>query len=140
MTRSALIEAAAQFTRALAEMAALPATATLRRARIEAQVGLGNALVDIKGHAAPETRSAFLQARDLMKEAEELGESPDDPLLQFSVLQGLWRGAYVAFDGDLMRELAAEFLALAEKQGATVPLSIAHCRHGDDTRAYGKYC
>jgi predicted ATPase len=43
LTRSALIEAAAQFTRALAQFAVLPATAPLRRAWIEAQVGLGNA-------------------------------------------------------------------------------------------------
>ena len=28
---------------------------------------------------------------------------------------------YVAFNGDIMRELAAQFLTLAEKQGATVP-------------------
>jgi hypothetical protein len=48
------------------------------------------------------------------------------PLVQFSVLRGLWRGAYVAFDGDLMHELAAELMALAEKQGATVPRVIAY--------------
>ena len=58
-----------------------------------------------------------------MKQAEELGEPPDDPLVQSSVLVGLWRSAYVAFDGDLMRELAAEQLTLAEKQGASHPLS-----------------
>jgi len=32
----------------------------------------------------------------------------------------------VAFDGDALRELAAQFLTLAEKQGATVPLMIGH--------------
>jgi predicted ATPase len=32
----------------------------------------------------------------------------------------------VAFNGDVMRELAAHFLALAQKQGATVPLMIGH--------------
>ena len=32
----------------------------------------------------------------------------------------------MAFNGDVMRELAAQFLALAEKQGATVPLMIGH--------------
>ena len=31
-----------------------------------------------------------------------------------------------AFNGDVMRELAAQFLALAEKQGATVPLVVGH--------------
>jgi hypothetical protein len=30
------------------------------------------------------------------------------------------------FNGDVIRELAAQFLALAEKQGATVPLMIGH--------------
>ena len=32
----------------------------------------------------------------------------------------------MAFNGDVMRELATQFLALAEKQGATVPLMIGH--------------
>jgi predicted ATPase len=32
----------------------------------------------------------------------------------------------VAFDGDKLRELAAQFLTLAEKQRATVPLMIGH--------------
>ena len=126
LTRSAFIEAAAQFTRALAHLEALPITAAMRRARIEAQVGLGNALVDTAGQAAPATKSAWLGARDLIREAEEVGEPLHDPLLQSSVLLGLWRAAYVAFDGNLMRELAAEFLALAEEQGATVLLVLAH--------------
>jgi predicted ATPase/class 3 adenylate cyclase len=126
LMRSALVEAAAQFARAIAQITALPATAARRREQIKLQIGLGNALIDVKGHAAPETKSAFRRARDLIKQTEELGESTDDPLLQFSVLLGLWRGAFVAFDGDLMREVAAEFLALAEKQGATVPLVVAH--------------
>ena len=128
LTRSAAIEAVAHFTCALDLLATLPSTASLRRDRIEVQVGLGNALVDVKGHAAPETKSAFRRARDLMKQGDELGEITDDPLVRFSVLIGLWRAAYVAFDGRLMHELAAESLALAEKHGATVLRSIAH-RH-----------
>ena len=36
----------------------------------------------------------------------------------------------MAFNGDVVRELAAQFLALAEKQGATVPLMIGHRAHG----------
>ena len=126
LTRSALIEAAAQFTRALAQIAALPVTAALRRDQIKLQVGLANALIHVKGYAAPETKSAFRQARGLIEQAEALGEPLDDPLLLFSVLYGFWLGAYLAFNGDLLRELAAEFLTLAEKQGATVPLVIAH--------------
>ena len=42
------------------------------------------------------------------------------------MLYGIWIANYVAFNGDVMRELAAQFLALAEKQGATVPLMVGH--------------
>jgi class 3 adenylate cyclase len=53
-------------------------------------------------------------------------EPPEDPLLLFSVLYGLWVANYVAFDGDATRELASQFLDLAEKQNATVPIMIGH--------------
>jgi hypothetical protein len=41
-----------------------------------------------------------------------------DPLLQFSVLYGFWGANLVAFNGDALRELASQFLTLAEKQEA----------------------
>jgi predicted ATPase len=126
LTHSALIEAAAQFTRALAQIAVLPATAALRRDQIKLQVGLATALMHVKGYAAPETKSALRQARRLIEQTEVLGEPPDDPLLLFSVLYGFWVAAYTAFNGNLLRELATEFLTLAEKQGATAPLIAAH--------------
>ena len=44
----------------------------------------------------------------------------------FSVLYRIWVANYAAFNGDVMRELAAQFLALAERQGATGPLMIGH--------------
>ena len=37
----------------------------------------------------------------------------------FSVLFGFWLANYIAFDGNAMRELAAQFLTLAEKQRTT---------------------
>ena len=66
------------------------------------------------------------RARLLIKQAEALGEPLDDPLLLFSVLYGVWTTNTVAFDGDKARELAAQFLALAEKQEATAQLMIGH--------------
>ena len=50
----------------------------------------------------------------------------EDPLLLFSVLYGLWVANLTASKGDVVRELAVQFLALAQKQGATVPLMIGH--------------
>ena len=126
LARSALVEAAEQLTRALDQIATLPATPALRREQIKLQVALITPLLHVKGYAAPETKAAVERARLLIEQAEALGEPPEDPLLLFSVLYGFWVANYAAFNGDVMRELAAQFLALAEKQGATVPLMIGH--------------
>ena len=62
----------------------------------------------------------------MIEQAEARGEPPDDPLLLFSVLYSAWVTNRIAFNGDVMCNLAAQFMALAEKQGATVPLMVAH--------------
>ena len=126
LERSALVEAAEQLTRALVQIATLPASPALRREEIEVQVALITPLFHVKGFAAPEAKAAMERARSLIDEAEALGEAPEDPLLLFSVLYGFWVANYAAFNGDALRELARQFLALAEKQGATVPLVVGH--------------
>jgi predicted ATPase len=126
LERSALVEAIEQITRALGQIAVLPATPALRRKQIELQVALITPLFHVKGYAAPETRAAAERARLLIEQAEALGEPPEDPLLLFSVLYGVWGANIVAFNGDAIRELASQFLALAEKNGGTVPLMVGH--------------
>ena len=44
----------------------------------------------------------------------------------FSVLYGFWVANIVAFNGDVARNLAAQFLEFAEKQRATAPLMMGH--------------
>jgi predicted ATPase len=124
--RSALVEAAEQLTRALDLIATLPTTPALRREEIKLQVALISPLLPIKGYAAPETKAAVERARRLIEQAEALGERPEDPLLLFSVLYGGWVANYVKFAGDAMRELAAQFLTLANTQPATAPMMIGH--------------
>ena len=126
LERSALVEAAEQLTRALDQIATLPATPALRREQIKLQVALANTLMHTKGYAAPETKSAIEQARLLMERAETLGEPPEDALLLFSTLYGVWAWNFVAFNGQMCRDLAAQFLTLAEKKNATVPVLVAH--------------
>ena len=125
LERSALVEAVEQLTRALDQIATLPTTPALRREQIKLQVDLITPLIHVKGYAAPETKAAAERARLLIEQAEALGEPPEDPLLLFSVLYSFWVANVVAFNGDMMRKLAAQFLALAEKQG-TVPLMLGH--------------
>jgi predicted ATPase len=79
-----------------------------------------------KGYAAAETKIALDQARLLIERAEAIGESLEDPLLLYSVLFGFWGANFIAFNGNTVLGLAAQFLALAERQGTTIPLMIGH--------------
>ena len=90
LERSALVEAVEQLTRALDQIATLPATPALRREQIKLQVALITPLMHVKGYAAPETKAAAERARLLIEQAEALGEPPEDPLLLFSVLYAFW--------------------------------------------------
>ena len=58
LARSALVEAAAQLTRALEQIATLPGTPALRREQIKLQVALITPLIHVKGYAAAETKAA----------------------------------------------------------------------------------
>ena len=126
LERSALVEAVAQFTRALDQIATVPATPGLRREQIRLQIALANALMHTKGYAAPKSRAAVEQAHLLIEQVEALGEPPEDRLLLFSVLYGFFVGSFIGFDADLSLKFATQFLTLAEKQGATAPLMMGH--------------
>jgi class 3 adenylate cyclase/predicted ATPase len=126
LERSALIEAAEQFKRALDQIATLQTTPSLRREQIKLQVALITPVVHIKGFNAPETNAAIERARLLIEQANALGEPPEDPLQLFTVLKGFFTANFVAFNGDVCRELAVNFLELAEKQRASYPLVTGH--------------
>ena len=126
LDRSALIEAVEQLTRALSQIEELPSTPALRREQIELQVALIAPLIHVKGYAASETKAAAEQARLLIEQAEAIGEAPEDPQLLFSVFYSFWVANLIAFNGDVCRNLATDFLTLAEKQRATVPRMIGH--------------
>jgi predicted ATPase len=124
LARSALLEAAEQLNRALALIDVLPGSPALRREEIKLRVGFANALMHVKSYSAPETKASFERARMSIERSEALGEPIEDPLVLFSVLYGFWVASFMAFDGDVMRDLAAQFMELAEKQGAKVPLMV----------------
>lgn len=124
--RSAYVEATEHLGKAIGLAERQPATPTLRRAQITLQVALANALMQVKGYAAPECNAAIERARLFIEQANALGEPPEDPLLLFSILWGVWAANIVAFNGDAMIEVAERFLALAEQQRALGPLMIGH--------------
>jgi predicted ATPase/class 3 adenylate cyclase len=142
VARSALVEAVEQLTRALDLIASLAATPAIRREQIKLQVALITPLYHVKGPAAPETEMVVERARLLIEQAEALGEPPEDPLLLFSVLYGMWAVNRVAFDGDAMRQLSAQFLAVAEKQSSAeaVALMSGHRVVGTSLLLTGDIC
>ncbi len=124
--RSALVEASEQLGYALAQIAELPSTPDLRREQIALQVALMNTLMHVKGYATAETRAAVERAQQLISQGEMLGETPDDVLAPFSTLYGDWIANFMAFSGDIVKDIATQFLALAESQKTSVPLMIGH--------------
>ena len=80
-----------------------------------------------KGFAAAETKAAVGSGASLIEQAESLGEPAEYRCrcTRFSSASGAANS--VAFDGDAaMRELAAQFLALAEKQKRKSSIMIGH--------------
>ena len=126
LDRSALVEAIEALRRALDQTATLPSTPALRRREVNLQVALLAPLAHVKGYTAPETKAAAERARLLIEQAEARGEPPEDPMQLFRVLNIFWNTSAAAFNGDVMRELATQVLALAEKEGAALPLVTAH--------------
>jgi predicted ATPase len=126
LERSALVEAAEQFARALAQMETLSSTPAQRRQKIKLQVRLINPLLHVKGYAAPETKAAAERAGELIEQAEALSDAPEDPLLLFEALYGSWAANFLAFNSDAILELAPAFLALAEKQKEAIAQVVGH--------------
>ena len=139
LDRSALVEAVTQITQALNQIAVLPASPALRSQQIKLQVALITPLMHLKGHAAPETKAVLERARFLIEQSEAVGEQTDDPLLLFSVLFGLWGANLVASDLEVCRDLAAQFLTLAEKQGTAIPRMVGHRAMGVSLATTGAF-
>jgi class 3 adenylate cyclase/predicted ATPase len=141
LERSALVEAAAQLTRALAQIKTLPATPALRREAIKLQVAFATVLFHVKGYAAPETIAAFERADSMIEQSEALGERPEgeDALLRFSVLYGQWTGNHSAGNLAKALEVAKHFLVVAEKQRLSAPLLMAHRVMGATLCLSGKF-
>jgi predicted ATPase len=126
LERSALVEAKEQLTHALTQIATLPSTPALRREAVNFQIALMKAVMQVEGYAATQFKAAAERARVLIEDAEARGEALEDPLLLFTVLYSFWVASIVAFNGDVSLNLATQYLALAEKQNATIPLMIGH--------------
>jgi DNA-binding winged helix-turn-helix (wHTH) protein/predicted ATPase len=94
--------------RGLELLGRVPDTAERTNQELCLQLTLGVPLIATKGYAAPEVGSVYLRARFL---CQQLGETPDVS----EVLWGLWTFHTLRGDLGITREIAEEFLSLAER-------------------------
>jgi TOMM system kinase/cyclase fusion protein len=107
--RSANVEAISHLTKALELLKSLPDTPEHAQQELALQTTLGPVFIATKGWAAPETGKVYTRAREL---CQQVGETPQ----LFPVLWGLNTFYIVRGELQTARELAEQFLGLAESQ------------------------
>ncbi len=136
--RSALVEAIAQLTEALDQLASLQASTAVLRELIKLQVALASTLYHVKGVSSPDTIRAYDDAIAMMDEAERLGEKPEDPLAYFAAGYGFWVQSHVAADHSTASLRADQFMARADRQHDTTPSLIGYRIKGISLTMLGK--
>jgi len=109
LQRSANVEAISHLNYGLASLENLPDTPEHVQQELTLQIALGNALIAIKGYAAPEVRQTYARARELCR---QMGETPQ----LLPVLYGLWANYLVAAEHRTAYKLGQEFLDAARSQ------------------------
>jgi class 3 adenylate cyclase/predicted ATPase len=130
--RSAMAEAAAQFQKALDQLALLPNTSECQRQELELRMALGVVLAATEGHAASETGRAYARARELW---ENLG-SPAD-FLRLPYLQS----RYHAHHGEieLALRLDEDLLCLSDRRNDPAGLVLGHASSGRNLMFAGRF-
>jgi predicted ATPase len=105
--RSANAEAVSHLTTALNLLTVLPDTPQRAQQELTLQVALGVALGVTTGHSSREVETAYTRARELCR---QIGETPQ----LFPVLWGLYLLYLVRGEHQTARELAEQFLSLAQ--------------------------
>jgi class 3 adenylate cyclase/predicted ATPase len=103
---------------ALGETPAIKAAAAARARDVRLNLALGNAMMQARGFAAPETAAAFARARELSAG----GETPDRQAIAY----GQWMACLTRGDLPGMREHAARLLADVAGDPDSIGAAVAH--------------
>jgi class 3 adenylate cyclase/predicted ATPase len=130
--RSAMIEAAAQFEKALDQLALLPDGYERQRQELEIRSSLGAVLLVVKGYAAPETGYALARARELW---EQLGSPPEFLGIPFGQsLYHTYRGEL-----DLGLRVDEDLLRLSRQRNDPGGLLLSHASAGRNLMFAGRF-
>jgi predicted ATPase len=130
--RSAMAEAAAQFHKALDQLALLPDDTERQHQELEFRCALGVALQAVKGSAAPETGHTYARARELW---EQLGSPAEFLRIPYGQsLHHMYRGELdlaLRFDEDLLR--------LSRQRNDAAGLVLGHESSGRNLMLAGRF-
>jgi TOMM system kinase/cyclase fusion protein len=131
IVRSAHVEAAAHFSKALELLRSLPDTVARKQQQLELVIAIGNARVATMGYAAKQVGEAFAEAREL---SEKVGESPQ----LFDALQGLYSFHLVRAELKPALELSTRLTDLAARLDDRARGLDAQLRRGISLYTLGK--
>jgi tetratricopeptide (TPR) repeat protein len=120
LSRSAPVEAESYVDGGMALLSRLTDESDRRFLELSLRLARSNALLQVKGWAAPETVAAFTAAKQLL----DAGAGTD--LQRFSVLFGLCQASMVAARMEPALALAREIVAVAERQDDTIYRLVGH--------------
>jgi len=125
--RSAYREAVSHLTRALELLKALPDNRERVQQELTLQLALSDALLPVKGHAAPELGNTYSRAREL---CQQLGATPGKITSSSSQLLSVLFRLFVFYfnraELQTARELAEQLMSLAQSARDPYLLSVAH--------------
>ena len=131
LSRSANAEAAKHLRQGV-ELIAQASAPTRAGKELELHLALGPAMAATEGYATPETRQVFSRARDLLGE----GGTPKE---QMTVLWGAYLAHGMQAEHDAAREVAREFLELAEHHQHPAVSALANRFMGQTLYWTGKF-
>jgi class 3 adenylate cyclase/predicted ATPase len=108
-SRSANVEAVTHFEKALELLSQLPETPERHERELEIQMALGAVLVPARGFADPGVGKAYARAWELCQQLQDIVHQP-------LVLRGRQIFEFVRGELDKSREVAEQFVDLAERQ------------------------
>jgi class 3 adenylate cyclase/predicted ATPase len=121
LARSANVEAVVHYSSGLNVFALVPETIKVNRDDVALRVGLGTALIAVKGYGAPEVERAFSGAATSCRKID------DDPRL-FSALRGLQSYYQVRGPLDTALEIGRQLMQMANRSGKAQLLVDANRR------------
>jgi predicted ATPase len=121
--RSANTEAVTHLTAAIELLKTLLETPERDQQELTLQIALGAPLMATKGYAAPEVEPVLMRAHEL---GQQLGQTPQ----LAAVLRGLWLFSMVRAEFKTAREMAEQFLSLAQHVQDPILLLGAHEQMG----------